>query len=196
MHILGGKLRGRPLKSPKGEQTRPTLALVRKAVFDMIQFQIEGATFLDLFAGSGAMGLEALSRGALEATLVDQHPLAISCIKENIRALKVDASVKLIRSDASLALRTFIKKKINFNIAYIDPPYSLSVKPQFLLEILALFDQYPLLKNEGTLFLEESLPGKPLPPFKNLHFISKRSFSKTLLTQLMYNPKTSQHVLI
>ena len=90
LRILGGTFRNRLLKSPKGEQTRPTLAVMRKSVFDILQTQIEGAAFLDLYAGSGAMGLEALSRGASHATFVDANRFALSCIEDNICLLKVE----------------------------------------------------------------------------------------------------------
>ena len=89
LRIIGGKFKGRLIKTPKGEKTRPTSAILRKAVFDICQNQITDARFLDLFAGSGAMGLEALSRGASHATFVERDKHSVSCLKENLALLNL-----------------------------------------------------------------------------------------------------------
>ena len=90
LRVLGGKFRGRLLQSPRGSQTRPTTSMLRKAVFDILQNSIEDFRFLDLFAGSGAMGIEALSRGAKHATFVESHKDALRCINANLATLKLE----------------------------------------------------------------------------------------------------------
>src|SRR3972149_174780 len=123
MRIIGGKWGGRALKAPKGTQTRPTLAITRKAVFDICQFAMSDAEVLDLFAGSGAMGLEALSRGALHVTFVDKSNEAIRCIRENLQTLDAEAAATILQADAMSALKKLEGRKKIFSFIYIDPPY-------------------------------------------------------------------------
>ena len=96
MRIITGKARGARLLSPEGESTRPTPERVKEAVFSSIQFQLEGTRFLDLFAGSGQMGLEAVSRGASLAVLVDSSPEAVSLIKENAKKTHLFDSCRIV----------------------------------------------------------------------------------------------------
>ena len=155
LNIIGGSLRSRALKSPKGDKTRPTTALVRKAVFDMLAPEIEGARFLDLFAGSGAMGIEALSRGAAHATLVENGKEALNCIRDNLSVLKLETQATILTYDVKKALETLAKKNAEFEIIYCDPPYALA---SIHLEILSFLDAHPLLVKGGSLFLEEASP--------------------------------------
>lgn len=179
--IIGGSLRSRALKSPKKGQTRPTTALVRKAVFDRLAPDIEGAFFLDLFAGSGAMGLEALSRGACHATFVENNKEAILCIKENLNTFDLSTKAHLLTYDVKKALETLYKKKVIFDIIYCDPPYALA---SFHLDILSFLDNHALLKPHGTLFLEEACPSSlDLQNLALTHLIYKdtRRFGKSLV---------------
>lgn len=186
LRIIGGLLKNRPLKSPKGEQTRPTLAVMRKAVFDILQNQIEGACFLDLYAGTGAMGLEALSRGASHATFVESNRLALRCIEENFRNLKVESQSTLMGYDCFLALKKMVKENQRFDIAYADPPYAAVSRLNLLQQILTFFDNHPLLNNGATLFLEEAAPATLKPetlPLTHLQHIDTRVFSRSTLHQ-------------
>src|SRR5690349_14081953 len=96
LRIIGGTLRGRRLLSPKSSLTRPTTAIVRKSVFDICQEIIVDAEFLDLFAGSGAMGIEALSRGAKHVTFVDSNAQAIQCVEHNLRLFKMEKQATIL----------------------------------------------------------------------------------------------------
>jgi 16S rRNA (guanine966-N2)-methyltransferase len=186
LRIIGGILRNRTLKSPKGEQTRPTLAVMRKAVFDILQSQIEGASFLDLYAGSGAMGLEALSRGAISVTFVETNRLALRCIEDNFREFKVEARCTVMGYDCLLALKKLAKDKHPFDIVYADPPYAAASRLRLLEDILSFFDTYPLLNKGGTLFLEEAAPPTLDPktfPLTHLRHVDTRSFSRSILHQ-------------
>ncbi len=182
LRIIGGSFRNRPLKSPKGEQTRPTLAVMRKAAFDIVQSKIEGAHFLDLYAGSGAMGFEALSRGAASVTFVETHPMARRCIEENCRSLNVEDRCTVITYDVMLALKKLIKHDQHFDIIYADPPYA--VAPNLLMQLLSVFDTSSLLNPNGILFLEEAVPATlKLIPFSSLRLLDTRRFSKSCLHQ-------------
>lgn len=179
MKVLGGKLRGRLLKAPKSEATRPTTSLVRKALFDILQPHIHDSVFLDLFAGSGAMGIEALSRGAKEAIFVDSQPQAIRCIHDNLTTL--DLSALVIQSDIFKALTKFAKQNRLFDIIYADPPYSHS---RLYRELLSWIDNSSILATHGFLFLESptdlSLEDTAL---KHLKPLPSREYGATRLTQ-------------
>lgn len=183
LRILGGHFRGRLLKSPKTLLTRPTLAVLRKAVFDILQTEIEEALFLDLFAGSGAMGIEALSRGASHVTFVDNNPIPLRCLKENIHLLQLEKQSSVLSYSYKQALKQLVKKEVSFDIAYIDPPYELSLKTTILQEIFALFDSSCLIKPGGVVFIEEAAPSHSQFELQSFHFVSIRKFSGTLLQQ-------------
>ena len=122
MRIITGSAKGIRLKTLEGDATRPTSDRVKEAVFSMIQFDIEGRTVLDLFSGSGQLSLEALSRGAKHATLVDKSKEAISIIKENISKTHFNDSCTVYQSD----YLDFIKRNCGqqFDIIFLDPPYA------------------------------------------------------------------------
>jgi 16S rRNA (guanine(966)-N(2))-methyltransferase RsmD len=171
LKILGGEFGGRLLKAPKGTQTRPTTSMLRKAVFDILQPRIQAALFLDLFSGSGAMGIEALSRGAKQAIFVDSHREAIKALRENLALLKIETQALIIQNDVFKALTKLQEMNLTFDIIYADPPYD---KTNLYLELLKFFDRSTLLAPEGVLFLESPVPSplqnlllehlRPLPP--------------------------------
>lgn len=120
MRVISGIARGRRLKSLEGNDVRPTTDKVKEAVFSAIQFDIEGRRFLDLFAGSGQMGLEALSRGAASCVFVDKNDAAIKVLRDNVSACGFENDSKIIKSDALSFLNTTNEV---FDIAFLDPPY-------------------------------------------------------------------------
>lgn len=117
MRIISGKHKGRNLLAPKTTDVRPTLDVVKQAFFTKLQFEIDGASFLDLFGGSGAMGIEALSRGA-DVTICDNNPESIDLIRHNLKLIGEKCDVQLI--DYKKFLKT---NKKQFDIIYLDPPY-------------------------------------------------------------------------
>ncbi len=123
MRIIGGEARGRKLKSPRGRSVRPTSERAREALFDILGAQVPGSRFLDLFAGVGAVGLEAHSRGAQQVVLVESSERAARLIRENAQALRAGERVKVVRADAVAALRGLAAAGSKFDIAFMDPPY-------------------------------------------------------------------------
>ena len=117
MRIVAGAYKGRRLQAPKGERTRPTADRVREALFSMLG-DVSGARVLDLYAGSGALGIEALSRGAGSATFVERDPRAVEAIRRNLAAVGVAAAVR--RQDA---LRFLVATEDTFDLVFLDPPY-------------------------------------------------------------------------
>ncbi len=143
MRISGGEFRGRVLSVPKGLDVRPTQDRVREALFSMLQNDIRGARFLDLFAGSGSVGLEALSRGAAEVAFVEQAPRSLASLVRNIAMLKVEDRSRVIRADVYTWLSAASNAPngsnalnglnalngsngLGFDVAYADPPYALA----------------------------------------------------------------------
>ena len=124
MRVVAGTHGGRRLTAPRGDATRPTSDRVREALFSVLGESVRGARVLDLFAGSGALGIEALSRGAAEATFVDSAPAAIRAIRANLAALGIDAEV--IRADAFAASRTARAAARQYDLIFLDPPYRLA----------------------------------------------------------------------
>ena len=119
MRVIAGELGGRVLRSARGGQTRPTAARVREALFSMLG-ALEGALVLDLFAGSGALGIEAISRGAARATFVERAPRALAALRANIAALELGERCEIHPIDALAALRGGGQ----YDLVFIDPPYA------------------------------------------------------------------------
>jgi 16S rRNA (guanine(966)-N(2))-methyltransferase RsmD len=172
LRILSGKFKGRLLKSPSEKTTRPTQGVMRAAVFNICQQEIEGARFLDLFAGSGAMGLEALSRGASHATFIEKDRLAAACIQENIKLLQVANQSEVFPTQAIIALN---KLETPFDIIYIDPPYDSSIK-----EIIEIILAKELLKS--LLFIEERQKTHTPIEHPSLSLYDKRRYGIGLLS--------------
>lgn len=120
MRVITGIARGHRLVAPEGMDTRPTGEKVKEGIFSSIQFDIEGARVLDLFAGSGQMGIEALSRGAAHGVFVDSAQRAVKCINENLRSTKLDRKAEVISRDSYDYIRL---THLHFDIIFLDPPY-------------------------------------------------------------------------
>lgn len=160
LHILGGRWKGRTLKAPPTDRTRPTQSILRQSVFNICQWQVPNARFLDLFAGSGAMGLEALSRGAREAVFIEQDRSALQSIRENIASLGAKDSCSILASDVFRAFDVLAKKGEPFDIVYIDPPYELGHPA--MIQILILLEKERLIGPSSSIFVEESSEGPEL----------------------------------
>lgn len=179
LKIIGGTFKGRSLKTPSSNTTRPTQGMLREAVFNICQNSIEGAEFLDLFAGSGAVGLEALSRGASHVTMIESNRQAIQCIEENIELLQVQTAATLFPMPAERALPILGKQKKQFDLIYIDPPYE-QLTEKWIEPLLA----FSLLKQGAFIFVEERYnpKGQKEPPtFASLCLKESRRFGIALL---------------
>ena len=122
--IIAGRAKGRRLKTAKGHDTRPTASRVRQTLFDILAPAVPGCRFLDAFAGSGGVGLEALSRGAARVVLVDASAPAVEAIRENAAALRaVGGDLSVFRQDAQVALAGLAGQGLRFDVIYLDPPY-------------------------------------------------------------------------
>lgn len=123
MRIISGTARGRSLVAPAGEKTRPTLDFVRESLFNIIRWDVQDARVLDLFAGTGALSLEAISRGAKEAVLIDMDRDACAAIKKNMESTKLGDRCRLLARDYQQAMDTLAREGQKFDVVFIDPPY-------------------------------------------------------------------------
>ena len=149
LRISGGTLKGRRLKTPKTSRTRPTSEKLRQAFFNINQHRLPDSRFLDLFAGTGAMGIEAMSRGAASATFIEQDKRALSCLRENVEALDISSQCLIIAGDVRKVLQ---RTAGQFDIIYIDPPYGQGLGDA----TIALLDNSDILAQNGLIFLEET----------------------------------------
>ncbi|MFR3476934.1 MAG: 16S rRNA (guanine(966)-N(2))-methyltransferase RsmD [Agathobacter rectalis] len=151
MRIIAGTARSLPLKTIEGKDTRPTTDKTKETLFNVMQFDVPGAYFLDLFAGSGQIGLEALSRGAAYAVFVENSRKAASCIEDNINFTKFDKVSRLMMTDAVTAVRT-LEGKYKFDIVFMDPPYNKELEK----EVLITLSDSDILKDDTLIVVEAS----------------------------------------
>ena len=175
MRVITGKARGIVLKTPDGMLTRPTADRVKEALFSIIQFDVPTANVLDLFAGTGQLGIEALSRGAKAAVFVDEREDACKLVRENLKRTKLEEEGKVIRSD----YLTFLKNTRElFDIIFLDPPYA----EVFLENSLKMITEIDILQSGGIIVAERPL-GKDLPwEFPGFTRSKDYKYSKTVLT--------------
>lgn len=142
MRVITGKARGRRLETLSGEEVRPTSDRVKEAVFSVIQFDIEGRRFLDLFAGSGQMGIEALSRGAASAVFVDAADPSVQMIKKNLTSTGLGEGARVFRADYASFLA---RSGDTFDIAFLDPPYHAGILADALEKTAARMSDYGMI---------------------------------------------------
>ena len=150
MRVITGSARGAKLKAPKGMQTRPTADRIKESLFNILQTKVINAQVLDIFAGSGALGLEALSRGAKSAVFIDKSNDSIKIIKDNAQHTHLAENIDIWHGDALLGIKRLYNKNCLFDIIFCDPPYHMGLCQRILYEL----DQYNLLKHKG-LFIAE-----------------------------------------
>ena len=155
MRVISGKARGVNLKTPEGMQTRPTIDRVKEALFSIIQFELPGAAVLDLFGGTGQLGIEALSRGAKSAVFVDSSEAACRLIRENLKRTRLEGDARVVRADYLDYLR---RCKETYQIIFLDPPYA----EVFLENALKCIAEIDILQSGGIIVAERPL-GKELP---------------------------------
>ena len=175
MRVITGRARGVTLKTPEGLQTRPTTDRVKEARFSVIHFDIPGAHVLDLFGGTGQLGIEALSRGAKRAVFVDESDKACKLINENLRRTRLEQEGTVVRGDYLAYLGRCREK---FNIIFLDPPYA----EVFLENALKRITEIDILQSGGIIVTERPL-GKDLPfNFEGYERSKDYKYGNTLIT--------------
>ncbi|MCM8710583.1 16S rRNA (guanine(966)-N(2))-methyltransferase RsmD [Clostridium sp. SYSU_GA19001] len=147
MRIIAGIAKGRKLLSPEGMGTRPTLDRIKESIFNIIQSRIEGAKVLDVFAGTGSLGLEAVSRGAEKCYLIDKGQSTFKLLKQNVENLGFNDICKCFNMDSYMALKDFAQKKLIFDLIFIDPPYLKEMIPP----AIEIISEKGLLDRDGLI---------------------------------------------
>lgn len=179
MRVISGKARGTKLSSIESLSTRPTLDRVKESLFNIIQNNLRGAVVLDLFAGSGQLGIEALSRGADKAYLCDINRDAVKMIKQNLEKTKLKDKAVVINEDYKKALRT-LNTNEKFDIIFIDPPYKEDIAVDSIIEII----HESRLKENGIMIIETDEIERDLREInkiENIKIIDQRKYGRASL---------------
>jgi len=179
MRIIGGEFKGRKIEYPEFKTVRPTKDRIREAVFNMIAEWVPGARVLDLFAGSGAYGLESLSRGALELVLVDNDARCAEVIEKNVSTLKIKNKAKVLTDDVFEAIPILSNSKERFDIVFADPPFNKEMAKKTLITI----NHYDILNRPSLLILEHSR-NEAVPEEEGSAIISRQKTYKDILISL------------
>ncbi len=177
MRVISGTLKGRKLSAPKGRVLRPTSDRVREAIFDILQYQIEGRRVLDLFAGTGALGIEALSRGAERAVFVEGNAQFVAVLKKNLDDFGLQERAEVVHRQVRTGIKALAGRGEEFDLVFLDPPYDKDLARQ----TLQFLSEEKILSPEGLIVAEhsreESLDGIVL-----LEQIDQRRYGRTLVS--------------
>jgi 16S rRNA (guanine966-N2)-methyltransferase len=182
VRIVSGSLRGRKLRSLRGMAVRPTADKVREAIFNILSFRVLGAVVLDLFAGTGALGIEALSRGAAFAAFTDRDTRSVSVIGQNISDLGLGDRTKIIRWDIAKNLNCIKKIRSDFDLVFMDPPYNCDL----IVPTLFNLRESRALKPGSCIVAEHSDTESPPSDCPGYAIADRRKYGKTLVSFLDY----------
>ncbi|WP_300386059.1 16S rRNA (guanine(966)-N(2))-methyltransferase RsmD [Clostridium sp.] len=182
MRIIAGKAKGRKLLSPATLETRPTLDRVKESMFSMIQGYIVDAVALDLFAGTGSLGLEAASRGAKEVYLIDKSNTTYPLLKENIVNLKLEKECIALNMDAYEALNLLNTKDLVFDIIFIDPPYCKEMIP----EAIKVINENKILSQEGIIVTKIDSIEEIYEGYKKIKLTKSKRYGNTTVCFYKY----------
>lgn len=175
MRVVGGSARSIPLKTREGLDTRPTSDRVKEAIFNIVQFDVPGASVLDLFGGSGQLAIEALSRGADSAVIVDNSPEALAVIRENLRRTGLSEGARVIRSDYLAYLNRCTE---SFSLILLDPPY----REKFLETALKRISEIDILKSGGIIVCEIPADKILSPAYGGIRHAKDYRYGKTTIS--------------
>lgn len=150
MRVIAGKAKGRPLKAVPGQGTRPTTDKVKEAIFSMIGPYFDGGKALDLFAGTGGLGIEAWSRGIEQVISIDKEKISIDIIRSNVEAAGAIGSFEIFRNDASRAIKALGKRNLQFDLIFLDPPYRMVDMDDWILQMV----EHQLVAKEAIIVVE------------------------------------------
>ena len=182
MRIISGSRRGSKLLSPEGMGTRPTLDRIKEAIFNIIQNRVDKAKVIDVFAGTGSLGLEAASRGAEKCYLVDKGEVTYKLLEQNIINLKFQDVCTSFNLDSYEALRNFANKKEKFDLIFIDPPYLKNMIPQAVDEIF----KGDLLQRDGLIVSKIDTSEDIYPGNGEILLINSRKYGNTTICFYRY----------
>lgn len=179
MRVIAGTARSLPLKTPEGKDTRPTTDRIKETLFNMLQTYLPGCVFVDIFSGSGGIGIEAISRGAKKAYFIENAPKAISCIEQNLIFTKFTEHAIVLKQDAVSALHSIYEKEVD--VIFMDPPYEQEHEKR----VLAQLSHMKYVTEDTLIIVEASL---------HTDFSYLEEYGFTLEKEKKY--KTNKHVFI
>jgi len=182
LRVISGEKRGFNLKAPKGRDTRPTEDRIKESMFNILKTIDENSIVLDLFAGSGSIGIEFLSRGAKKAYFVDKSNISINTIKDNLNHTELIDKSKIIRTDSFKAIKLFGRKNIKFNYIFIDPPYEKSL----IIKAIKKINEENILLENGTIIAEHEKELDLPDTINGLKKIDIRNYGSKSLTFYTY----------
>ena len=185
MRVIAGKAKGHKLKTLQGLQTRPTTDRIKETLFNIISFDLVQCDFLDLFAGRGAIGIEALSRGAKQCVFVEKQKEACHMIQQNLKHTKLEQNAVLLQKDVSEAISFLQREKKAFDIIFLDPPYQGDLAETVLQEIA----KARLLKKNGYIIWERSAKRDALS-IEGFTVIKEKMYKTTAMTFLALEEST------
>jgi 16S rRNA (guanine966-N2)-methyltransferase len=178
MRVISGTLKGRRLRAPAGMATRPTADRIRESLFNILAGSIRNRRVLDLFAGTGALGIEAISRGAGSAVFVDQAKSALAAIRCNIRNLKLDDRTRVIHWNIRKNLNCLLSEPQGFDLVFMDPPYETNTVAPAIVALISCGALAP----EARVIIEHSVRETIEPCADTLALVDRRRFGKTLVS--------------
>lgn len=182
MRIISGKAKGKKILPPDGMQTRPTLDRVKENIFNIIQNRTLDAVVIDVFAGTGSLGLEAASRGAEECYLVDKHPTTFARLRENVNSLKFQDFCNCLNMDSYDALREVSRRGKVFDLIFIDPPYAKEMIPP----AMEIVFKEKLLKRDGLIVTKIDTSEEIYQGYEELKLIDERKYGNTTVCFYAY----------
>lgn len=177
MRVIAGTAKRTQLKSPKGMDTRPTTDRVKESVFNILAPVVVDSNFLDLFSGTGGMAIEALSRGAYQAVLVEKNAKTATVIRENLKLTKLSVNAEVIVKDTYAAIKMLAEQHRKFDIIYIDPPYF----EDYYQRVLVAISQYQLLTSDGIVVVESSNKVTLVDAVETLSMMRKQKYGDTII---------------
>ncbi|MCS7459488.1 16S rRNA (guanine(966)-N(2))-methyltransferase RsmD [Paenibacillus doosanensis] len=178
MRVISGSAKGRPLKAVPGMGTRPTTDKVKEAIFSMIGPYFEGGHVLDLFAGTGGLSIEALSRGMERAVLTDIDKKSIDTIRQNLQATGFTDQAEIYRNDAQRAVKALTKRGVKFDLVFLDPPYRLKL----VRELVEQLDEADMLNSYATIVMEHDAEDAYEEPIGRLEWVRRAEYGDTAIT--------------
>lgn len=188
LRIIAGSARGRRFEAPEGRNTRPTLDRVKEAMFGMIQFDIENTQVLDLFSGSGSLGLEALSRGGAHCVFCDNDKKSIQIIKRNVQSLGFDSRSDVLFADAFALLPMLAAEKRRFSLVLLDPPYESDFYSRAVSELVRL----ELLEDGCIILTEHSFKRPPKFDCPQISCGKTHKYGDAAVTKLVYSEQKEE----
>ncbi len=184
--MISGTAKGRPLKAVPGTGTRPTTDKVKEAVFSMIGPYFEGGNVLDLFAGSGGLGIEALSRGMEKGIFIDLEPKSIEVIRANLKATKLESKAEVYRNEAGRALKLLAKRAYKFDVVFLDPPYRMKNADELMLAM----QENDMFSEDAIVVVEYDADHEYEEKFGHFVQTRKTTYGDTAISVYHYSPST------